>query len=143
MIVLDATVLVYATGVASPFREPCRRLLAAVAAGGLTATTTVEVIQEFVHVRSRRQGRDDAAALGSSYAVLLSPLVQVDADDLERGLQLYRGAEALGAFDAVLAATARSRQAAALVSADAAFGSVPGLTAVVPDDAGVDRVLEG
>lgn len=141
MIVLDTTVLVYATGTTSAFREPCRRLLSAVASGGLAATTTVEVIQEFVHVRSRRRCREDAAALGASYAVLLAPLVQVDGDDLERGLQLYRSMEALGAFDAVLAAAARSRQASALVSADAAFESVPGLTTVVPDDAGVTGML--
>lgn len=141
MIVLDTTVLVYATGTPSPFREPCRRLLAAVASGGLTATTTVEVIQEFVHVRSRRQGRDDAAALGSSYAVLLAPLMRVDAGDLERGLQLFRSVEALGAFDSVLAAVALARQAEALVSADAAFAAVPGLNAVVPDDESVGGLL--
>lgn len=141
MIVLDTTVLVYATGAASTFREPSRRLLGAVASGGLTATTTVEVIQEFVHVRSRRQGRDDAAALGSSYAVLLAPLMQVDASDLERGLELFRRVPALGAFDAVLAAAALARQTGALVSADAAFASVPGLNAVVPDDEGVSGLL--
>lgn len=141
MIVLDTTVLVYATGRASEYREPCRRLLVAVADGTLAATTTVEVVQEFVHVRSRRQGRDDAAALGQAYATLLAPLLPVDGGDLERGLELYRRLDRLGAVDAVLAAAALGRQASALVSADGGFSAVPGLTAVVPDEAGVDALL--
>lgn len=141
MIVLDTTVLVYATGTASPYREPCRRLLEAVAAGRVAASTTVEVVQEFVHVRSRRQGRADAAALGASYAALLAPLLPVDGGDLDRGLELYRRMDRLGAFDAVLAAAALGRQATALLSADGAFSAVPGLTAVVPDDEGVDALL--
>lgn len=89
--------------------------MAAVAEGAVTATTTVEVIQELVHVRSRRRGRQDAADLGAAYATLLAPLLPVDAQDLADGLQLYRSGEALGAFDAALAAAALRRQAAALV----------------------------
>ena len=56
MIVLDTTVLVYATGSDHPLREPGRRLVDAVANGVLTARTTVEVIQEFMPVRARRVG---------------------------------------------------------------------------------------
>lgn len=141
MIVLDTTVLVYATGAESAYREPCRRLLEQIAAGRVTATTTAEVVQEFVHVRSRRRGRDDAATLGAAYGTLLAPLLPVDAADLERGLELYRRLDGLGAVDAVLAAAALGRQASALVSADAAFGAVPGLRAVVPDAPGVDALL--
>ena len=35
-----------------------------------TATTTIEVIQEFCHVRARRRDRTDAAALARSYALV-------------------------------------------------------------------------
>ena len=133
--------LVYATGSEHPFREPCRRLVAAVAAGSLTATTTVEVVQEFVHVRARRRPRADAAAVGAAYTRLLSPLLAVSTDDLLEGLRLFQSVEGIGAFDAVLAAVSRSRSARALVSADAGFAAVPGLTAVVPDDAAVGRLV--
>lgn len=143
MIVLDATVLVYATGGEHRLRDPCRRLVEAVADGRLEASTTVEVVQEFVHVRARRRGRADAAALGAAYADLLAPLIPVTAADLHRGLALYREGERLGAFDAVLSAAAMSRQAAALVSADAAFGGVPGLVHVLPDEESVGRLLAG
>jgi predicted nucleic acid-binding protein len=54
MIVLDTTVLVYAVGADHSLRRPCRDLVEAIAERRIEATTTVEVIQEFVHVRGRR-----------------------------------------------------------------------------------------
>jgi predicted nucleic acid-binding protein len=143
VIVLDTTVLVYATGAAHRFREPCRRIVASVARGQIEASTTVEVLQEFVHVRARRRSRAEAVELGAAYADLLAPLLPVTTAELQVGLRLFLDLEGLRAFDAVLAAAAREAHAEALVSADAAFASVPGLVHVVPDDAGVERLLAG
>ena len=142
MIILDTTVLVYAKGSAHPLRDPCRRLIDAIAQGKLEATSTVEVIQEFVHVRAQRRERSDAVELGGDYADLLAPLLTVSDEHLRRGLALFERHEPLGAFDAVLAATAIDIDAGALVSADSAFAHVTGLRHVVPDDAGVDELLK-
>lgn len=141
MIVLDTTVLVYSKGADHPYREPCRQLVAAVADNRLEATTSVEVIQELVHVRARRRDRSDAAALGAAYAELLSPLMEVNRDHLERGLDLFRATTKLGPFDAILAAACLASGAGALVSADSAFSEVPALRHVVPDAAGVKELL--
>lgn len=141
MIVLDTTVLVYAKGTDHPLRDPCRELVQAIAERRVAATTTVEVVQEFVHVRARRRGREDAAALGRAYAELLAPLLSVTSDDLRRGLAWYERAERLGAFDAVLAATAAAAGARAVVSADGAFSEVAGVAHVAPDRAGVASLL--
>ncbi|HEX5852262.1 MAG TPA: PIN domain-containing protein [Solirubrobacteraceae bacterium] len=141
MIVLDTTVLVYAKGAEHPLRDPSRRLIAAVAEGKVQATTTVEVIQEFVHVRARRRGRADAVALGSDYSELLSPLLTVTGEHLRRGLSIFEHTEELGAFDAFLAAAALDAGAQALVSADKAFASLPTLAHVTPDERGVASLL--
>jgi predicted nucleic acid-binding protein len=141
VIVLDTTVLVYATGGDHPLREPCRSLVQAVARADVEATTTVEVVQEFVHVRARRRSRTDAAALGQAFADLLEPLLVVTAAELAQGLRAFRDSERLGAFDAVLAATALAASAQALVSADRAFAGVHGLRHVLPDVAGVAALL--
>ncbi len=133
MLVLDTTVLVYAVGAEHPLREPCRALVAAVGDGRVQAATTVEVIQELVHVRARRRSRADAVRLGRSFAILLAPLLQPSEHDLGAGLGLYESHEALGAFDAVLAAATIARGADGLVSADAAFKTVPGLVHLSPD----------
>ena len=135
MILLDTTILVYALGSDHALREPCRAVISAIGEGRLSATTTVEVIQEFAHVRARRRGRADAASLALQYSTLLAPLVAVDADDLADGLRLFRDEERLGAFDAVLvAAAARREHLTAVLSADRAFAGIDGLTHIDPSD---------
>ncbi len=141
MIVLDTTVLVYAKGAEHPLRGPSRRLIAAVADRELQATTTVEAIQEFVHVRARRRGRADAVALGNDYSDLLSPLLTITGEHLRDGLSMFEHSEQLGAFDAVLAAAALSAGAQALVSADKAFAAIATLAHIVPDEDGVKTLL--
>jgi predicted nucleic acid-binding protein len=121
VIVLDTTVLVYAVGDDHGLREQARRIVEAVERGSVQATTTVEVIQELVHVRARRRDRADAAKLGSAYATLLSPLLTPTEESLREGLRLFEREPRL---DAVLATTAMAADAEALVSADRAFGAV-------------------
>ncbi|HEX3518108.1 MAG TPA: type II toxin-antitoxin system VapC family toxin [Solirubrobacteraceae bacterium] len=142
MIVLDTTVLVYAKGAEHPLRDPCRELIEAIADGTVEATTSVEVIQEYVHVRARRREREEAAVSGRDYAELLSPLLEVTRQDLEHGLALFARDRQLGAFDAVLAAAAAANGARALVSADSAFAGVTDVVHVVPDASGVRALLE-
>lgn len=133
MIVVDTTILVYAVGRKHPLREPSYALLAAARAGRVAVTTTPEVIQEFVHVRSRGADRLDAVALGRDFATGLAPLVVVGEEDLAVGLDLFGGTR-LGSFDAVLAAVAL-RRGHTLASADRAFGEIPGLAHVAPGTA--------
>jgi predicted nucleic acid-binding protein len=127
VIVLDRTVLVYAVGDDHELRERARAIVQAVEDGSVQATATVGVIQELVHVRARRRGRADAAGLGRAYATLLSPLLQPSEKGLAAGLRLFERANGLGAFDAVLAASAIEAGADALVSADRSFAGVRGL----------------
>jgi predicted nucleic acid-binding protein len=141
VILLDTTVLVYAKGQSHPLRDPCRELIEAVADRRIEATTTVEVIQEFVHVRARRRDRADAASLGRDYAELLSPLLIPTIDDLTAGLALFERTRALGAFDAVLAVCAARAGLRALVSADSGFADVPEIRHVFPDPDGLTTLL--
>lgn len=131
MILLDTTILVHALGDEHRLRAPSRALVGMVRDGAVRASTTVEVIQEFAHVRSRRRPRAEAAARAREYALGLGPLARPDEDDLRRGLDLFQASGDLGPFDAVLAATAIGREWA-LASADRAFAQVDGLAYLDP-----------
>jgi uncharacterized protein len=141
VIILDTTVLVYAVGADHSFREPCRQLIRAIAGGTILATTTVEVIQEFTHVRARCRDRKDAAELARDYIELLSPLLIVEEADLREGLRMFGEGTGFGSFDAVLAAAARAAGAEALVSADTGFSRIAAIHHVVPDANGVRGLL--
>ena len=142
MIVLDTTVLVYAVGDEHPLREPSRGLIEAIAGDRVEATTTVEVIQEFVHVRARRRDRHDAADRGRELLRLLGPLITPGDAELALGLRLFEENDGLGMFDAVLAATVMLSGADALVSADRTFATVRGLTRLDPAGPEVQHLVE-
>jgi predicted nucleic acid-binding protein len=141
VIVVDTTVLVYAAGADHALRDPCRALIRAVIEGRVEATTTVEVIQEFVHVRARRRDRGDAAERGRELARLFRPLLSPGDAELALGLQLFEQHEGLGAFDAVLAAAAKLAGADVLVSADRAFAAVSGIRYRGPGDPALARFM--
>jgi uncharacterized protein len=134
-------VLVYAVGEAHPLREPSRRLVDAIGDGRVDARTTPEAIQEFVHVYARRHERAAAAAHGARYAELLEPLLTTTATHLEAALQLFERHPSLGAFDALLAATATANDANALVSADRGFAGVRRLRFVELGSPAFERLL--
>lgn len=131
MILLDTTILVYALGDEHRLRDPSRRLLELIRDRTVRASTTIEVIQEFCHVRSRRRPRGEAAARALEYAKGLAPLLRVEESELLLGLELFAASAALSPFAAVLAATARQR-GLVLASADRAFAEVRGLSHLNP-----------
>jgi uncharacterized protein len=141
VILVDTTVLTYAVGVEHPLREPCRRLLRAHGDGRIEAATTIEVIQEFVHVRARRRSRADAVTLARHYVAAL-PLLATRAEDLDLGLGLFEQQTALGAFDSLVAAVALNQRVEALVSADRVFAQVPDLSWVDPATSNLDHLLD-
>lgn len=145
MILLDTTVLVYAVGADHTLREPCRTIVRSIGEGRLTATTTVEVIQEFAHVRAKRRGRTDASRSASAYARLLSPLLSPDDEDLQLALDIFAVNDRIGAFDAVLGALVRRHdRVRAIVSADRGFASLDGVAHVDPgDERAVAALLDG
>ncbi len=124
-LLVDTNVLVYAIGDDHPLRRPCRDILASIAAGQVSATTTPPVIQEFVHVRARR-GHTDAVERAHDVIDLLGPLTAVGHGHALRALRVLAEAPLLGAADALLAAVALEGDLE-LVTADRAFAAVSGL----------------
>ena len=94
-----------------------------------------------MHVRARRRDRADAASLGRDYAELLSPLLSPTGKHLRDGLALFERSARLGAFDAVLVASASDQGVGTIVSADTDFADVTGIAHVVPNRAGVESLL--
>ena len=89
MLVLDTSVLVYASGADHPLREPAVRLLRDVVASRVSATTTPEVLQQYAHVRARHRDRADAFAQAERFAELPGPLTVVNTRDVLEGLRIW------------------------------------------------------
>ena len=71
-IFLDSNVFLYAAGREHSLRDACRKVLDRVAEGDLVAVTSSEVLQEILHVLTRRGLRREAIELTRSVLDLVA-----------------------------------------------------------------------
>lgn len=140
-VLVDANVFIYALGADHPYRDPCRDVVAALARREIQAETSVEILQEVVHVRRRRNGARDAAARAREILAWDLPVHELGVDDLERALKLIESDGSLPVRDAVHAAVALNREIDAVLSTDRDFDRIDGLARVDPADAGAVEAL--
>jgi len=128
---VDANVILYAA-TDGPARDPCLRILDAVAAGEADGRTSAAVLEEVWYVeRSGRAG--SLEGLAEHAYTIFTPLLPVT--DEAFGLALSVGAKDLGPADRLHAGTCLAHRIDVIVSADSAFSGVRGLRRVDPLDA--------
>lgn len=131
---LDTSVFIYAAGGRHTYREACRQLLDAARAGRVTVTTSVEVVQEIVHLYLGRKERDRAVEVAEAAMALVARVLPVEENDVRSSLSLVRAVRELTSRDAIHAALCL-RYECPIVSADRDFDGVPGLRRIDPRDA--------
>jgi predicted nucleic acid-binding protein len=135
---VDANVIVYA-GSESEYREPCLRILEAVARGAADGRTSPAVLEEVWYVE--RSGRAGALEDLTAHAyTIFTPLLPVTDDAFRVALEVKKAS--LGPADRLHVGTCRTSGIVTIVSADSGFGGVRGLRRVDPlDPTGLDRLL--
>jgi hypothetical protein len=132
---VDANVFLYAIGADSPHQIPCRAVLQSVGEGKLDGITSSEVLQEILHVRSRRMNVQDAASAVRAAAALVADVLPVTTHDVLEACRLLESHSDLGARDALHAAVMKNSQVHLLVSVDRDFDVVPDLKRIEPRQA--------
>ena len=134
MIFVDANVLMYAAGSDHRLREPCRRILAAVADRSLDAATSVEVVQEIVH-RYLSIGRSEGGlALADRTLDLFAPVLPITHALMRRVPGLANRYPGLSARDLVHVATCIHEGITEILSTDRGFDEVRELRRIPPED---------
>jgi uncharacterized protein len=128
----DTAVFVYAIGGDHPYRDPCRRIVAAARDGRLAGEASVEVVHELAHVLLRRGGDRARALRLASAAGELARLHEFSPSDVALVMALLSDHPALDVRDAVFAATALNRGIPLILSTDRAYDAVPGLDRIDP-----------
>ncbi len=134
-IFLDSNVFLYAIGGEGPHREFSRAVLAAVGQGRLDGVTSAEVLQEVLHVRSRRVNIKAATSSVRAASGLVAEVLPVTHEDVLEACRLLDRHSALGARDALHAAVMKSSAVEVLVSVDRDFDGLPGIKRLDPRDA--------
>lgn len=95
--------------------------------GRLEATTSVEVVQELVHVYGRDPVRRPAGlAFAREILDAFEPVLSIEARDMRSAIELWQGTPEIDARDALHAAVCL-RHGLQLVSTDRAFDRIPHL----------------
>lgn len=129
---LDANVFLYAIGADSPHRDGCRSVLQAVGQGTLDGITSSEVLQEILHVRTRRVSVADATSAVRAAAELVAEVLPVTNRDVLEACRLLESHSGLGARDALHAAVMKNSQVHVLVSLDHDFDAIADLKRIEP-----------
>jgi predicted nucleic acid-binding protein len=132
-IFLDANVFIYAAGASHPLKSPCADLLRRIAAGSVSAATNAEVVQEILHVYSRRGARKDAVRLALETADLFPGLLPVTREDVCIACRLVEKYRALSSRDAVHVATMLANDITIIASADPDFDHVQEIVRIPPE----------
>jgi predicted nucleic acid-binding protein len=132
---IDTNVPIYANGRPSEFKQPCIAIIRAASVGVLDACVDVGVLQEIAYryfgIRRLADGIDIARDLAASVPVIL-PIELSDGlmmmDVLEQGL-------ALPPLDALHYAVMLRHGITHIITADAHFDALPGITRIDPRNA--------
>jgi predicted nucleic acid-binding protein len=124
---LDTNVFLYAIGAQHPLKAASQQVLKLVGDGDLEAASSTEVVQEILHVLSRRGLRETALKLALHTIDLLHPLLPVTQADISVACDLMDRYPALPTRDAIHAATMLNNGISDIITADGHFDEVEGI----------------
>lgn len=130
----EATVFLYAIGQPSPFKHSCADILRAIAGREIQSATSVEVLQEILHVYTRRNRRADAIAVARSLAEQVTQLLPITPAVFAHALTVHDRFPQLTAKDSLHTATLYHFGLPHIVTADRHFDNLPGIVRIDPLD---------
>ena len=128
MIFVDSNVPMYLVGAPHPLKDRAEALLDAAVTSGERLVTSAEVLQEILH---RYVAINRREAIQPAFDVMLEvvdEVVAVEEDDVVRAKDLLLGTKTLSARDAVHIAVMVRQGINRIMSFDADFDRVPGIT---------------
>jgi predicted nucleic acid-binding protein len=132
---LDTNVFLYAIGGESPHRDSCRNLLAAVGKGDVDAVTSSEILQEVLHIRTRRVDLADGIQAARSAASMVAEVLAVTGNDVLAACKVLEKHPQISARDALHVAVMKANQLHTLISVDKDFDPIRDIKRVDPKDA--------
>lgn len=131
---IDANIIMYAAGAAHALKQPCLQILTDMDKQLIHAVTSVEVVQEILRRYSALNRRADAIRLANNLMTLTAEIYPVSLADINRAIQLHQQYMKLTVRDSIHAATMYNHGLVYILSTDAHFDGLPGITRIAPLD---------
>ena len=128
MIFVDSNIPMYLVGAAHPHKGDARRLLEDVIAAGERLVTSAEVLQEILHRYVAIDRREAIQPAFDALVGVVDEVLDIGRRDVERARELVLGTPGLSARDALHAAVMQREGITRILSFDAGFDELPGIT---------------
>ena len=128
MILVDANLPMYLVGADHPNKIAAQRLLERAATNRERLVTDAEVFQEILHRYVALDRRDAVQPAFDALSAVVDEVFPIDAAAVERAKDLILGYRRLSARDAIHVATMQAHGVNRIMSFDAGFDVIPGLT---------------
>lgn len=130
MIFIDSNVPMYLVGAAHPSKTAAQRQLERLISDGERLVTDAEVLQEILHRYVAIARRDAIQPAFDALLGVADEVFAIEQVDVERAKNLLAGNAALSARDALHVAVMQRQGVSRIMTFDADFDLVPGLTRV-------------
>jgi len=128
MIFVDSNIPMYLVGAAHPHKGDARRLLEDVIAAGERLVTSAEVLQEILHRYVAIDRREAIQPAFDALVGVVDEVLDIGRRDVERAREFVLGTPGLSARDALHAAVMQREGITRILSFDAGFDELPGIT---------------
>ena len=128
MILIDSNVPMYLIGAPHPHKADAQRLLERLISGRERLVTDAGVMQEILHRYVAIDRRDAIQPAFDLLSHLVDEVLPVDQAAVERAKDIVMGHRRLSARDAVHIAIMEQHGVARILSFDAGFDGIPGIT---------------
>ena len=128
MIFVDSNVPMYMVGASHPHKADAQRLLADAVAAGQKLVTSAEVFQEILHRYTAINRCDAIQPAWDLLAVVTDSVFDIELADVNRARAIVLERPVLSARDALHAAVMQRQGVVRILSFDAGFDVLPGMT---------------
>jgi len=124
----------YAIGREHAYREPCARIVMAIAEGSLRVVTDTEVIQEIAYHYHAIGRRVQGVRVAKEFLEMVDDVLPVRREEAVHALELQHAHSFLLPRDAIHVAVMQTAGLTRIITADRHFERVPGIERVDPND---------
>jgi predicted nucleic acid-binding protein len=128
MIFVDSNIPMYLVGAAHSHKGDARRRLEDAIAAGERLVTSAEVLQEILHRYVAIDRRDAIQPAFDALLGVVDEVLGIERKDVERAREFVLGTSRLSARDALHAAVMEREGITRILSFDAGFDDIPGIT---------------
>ena len=133
MIFIDSNIPMYLVGAPHPHKSDALRLLERCIADNRRLVTDVEVLQEILHRYAAIDRRDAIEPAFEALLGIVDEIFPVELVDVQRARDIVLETHQLSARDALHLAIMKRREVTEILSFDAGFDRVAGITRMPPD----------